>query len=182
MTTEIKSSFEHHVEIMNEYTLHPDLIPKNQSMLWGVKFDGIEGGIKDGPAKGAFQLYNCSFEFNRTKNGSGQTSLNGSTVFILQNTPDSPIFCVLFQNLCADHVFKTTSFVRLGDSDGEKYIQNAILTTNARVFKIRENNDFICIELLFDTAKVIDYPVDDLNELSGKFESGYNFEVGKSIT
>ena len=181
MASQSKTIFESNSEVMDEYTLDPSKLPTNKSPKWVIKFDGIEGGVDIEAVEGSFSCYHCAFDFARDLNGQDTVGagLKGKAVFMLQNNPATPLMEKLFQNMSSNKVFKTVSIVRLMDS-AEKNLQNVYVMTNAKVSKLRSNNDMICGEISFEQIQMTAFVVNDKGEQNGKLQSGYNFEKGET--
>lgn len=180
MTSQTKSIFEMHLEIMNQYTLNPNTLPTNRSPKWVIKFARIDGGVAIEVVKGAFNCYNCSFDFERDLNGQDTVGagLKGKAVFILQNNPATPLMSILSENIFSNNVFETISIVRLMDSS-EKNMQNVFTMSNAKISRLNNNNDLICGEISFEQINIIDFKINDSGEQNGQSQSGYNFEKGE---
>lgn len=180
MTSQTKLIFENYLEIMNQYILNPSTLPTNRSPKWVIKFAGVDGGVDIDAVKGAFNCYNCSFDFERDLNGQDTVGagLKGKAAFILQNNPETPLMQILSENIFSNNVFETISIVRLMDSS-EKNIQNVFIMSNAKISKLNNNNDLIFGEISFEQINVTDFKINDSGEQNGKLQSGYNFEKGE---
>ena len=171
-----------HSDLLKEYSIDPEKLPKKRSPRWCIKFSGIEGGVDIEAAKGAFDAYHCSFDFKRKLNGKDNVGagLEGTCLFILQNNPETPLMANLLQKLCSNTVFETVSVVRLMD-EAKKNLQNAFVMSNAKLVSVSNTNDIMLGTLVCNKLTIMDSKVSDSGESDGQIKASYNFEKGEVV-
>lgn len=170
-----------HIDLLREYSLNPEKLPKNRSPKWCIKFKEIPGGVDVQAAEGAFDAYHCSFDFSRELNGKDNVGagLKGTCLFILQNNPETPLMANLMQKLCSNTVFETVSVARLMD-EAEKNLQNAFVMSNAKLVTLKNIGDLILGTMVCNKLTISDSKVSDSGESNGQIKASYNFEKGEA--